>query len=93
MAKCCFLPSDLPERTERLRGQQIVTRPEENERPIAMSLNNMSDQCALANPGLAPNQDDLSPMRPDSGHEVGHQPQLGFPLKQHEPEPTLPTSA
>jgi hypothetical protein len=71
-------------------GQQIVTKPENDMRRISMSLNKLSNQGALADTRLTPDQDNLPPRRTDPSQQVSHQAKLFFPLQKHESKPTEP---
>jgi hypothetical protein len=55
---------------------------------IATTTVKLSDQSALADTRLTPNQHNLPPRHTDPSQQVSQQPKLFFPLQKHESKPT-----
>ena len=88
LTKRRLLPGDIPERTPRLRSQQIVTKPEIDMRLIVATPETLPDQKALANTRLTPEQDHFPPSRVHPGQQTRQQPKLFVPVQEHEPKTT-----
>ena len=57
-------------------------------RLISVTLDKLPDKGALANAGLAPEQDDLSPGRLGIHEQIGHQLEFSISLQEHVPQAT-----
>ncbi len=86
-----FGAGDVVERTQRLRGNQVVAEPGENVRRIVMALDEFLDQRGLADTGFAADQDDLAPRITRPGQQIGQLLNLSISLEKHPPNIPKPT--